>query len=277
MNGLGLSPASPLRELAEGQGVYLTGEDNLRLTTIGALAGAVVAIEGRLIQPDGKVIAFAERHVPSSVYASVATVHGLGEGLLTHVQVRLSTGTGTAGHVFGVLEIVRGLTGAVQPLATLLQGYISTTPRLAWPGSLISSSLGPTGRPRTISGTDPAAGVEISETVPAGARWRIGAINIGFQADGTVISRTPLLTIDDGATIFWQGASGVAVTAGVLAIYRFGVGAQGAVIAATHYNLALPSNLILAPGSRIRTVTANLQAGDNYTAPVLHLEEFIDS
>src|SRR5436189_4266518 len=91
-------------------GVYLTGEDNLRVTTIGALAGAAVAMEGRIVQPDGRILAFAERHVPNSNYTSAVTIHGLGEGLLSHVQLRGSAGTIERGHVYAILEIVRGTT-----------------------------------------------------------------------------------------------------------------------------------------------------------------------
>lgn len=258
-------------------GVYLTGEDHLRLTTIGALAGAVVALEGRRISPEGIIVPFAERHVPNSDRTAATTLHGLGEGLLTHAHLRLSSGTGTAGHVFGFLEIVRGLTGAIQPLATLLQGYIATVPRLAWPGSPIGSALTPNGRHRVITGSDPAAGAEISETVPAGARWRLAIFNFGLQASAAAANRLPLLTIDDGASIVWQVGANVALTANLLGVYRTAIGAAASVIGTQHYTLPLPSHLMLLPGYRIRTVTTALDVGDNYTAPIYVVEEFLDS
>lgn len=265
------------RALLANGAIYLTGEDHLRLTTIGALAGAVVALEGRLIDPSFRVVPIAERHIPTSDRTAATSVHGLGEGMLMQAQLRLSSGTGTAGHVFGILEIVRGLTGAVQPLATLLQGYISTVPRLAWPGSPIASALTPNGRHRVITGSDPAAGAEVSETVPAGARWRLAIFNFGLQASAAAANRLPLLTIDDGATILWQVGANVALTANLLGVYRTAIGATASVIGTQHYTLALPSHLMLLPGYRIRTVTTALDVADNYTAPIYVVEEFLDS
>lgn len=259
-----------------GEGIYLTGEDNLRLTTFGALASAIVTVEGRIVRPDGTVHFFSETHTPNSDRTSATKLLQLGRGVLTHAHARVTTGTAVIGHIFGVLELVRGFTGGVVPMATLAQGYITSAARLAWPGSPLLPSVGPHGRPRTISGTDPAAGVELSETVPAGARWLLKTFNLALLADATVANRAVIITIDDGTNIVWQVGTNINVTASQLAIYRLGVGLPFLTIGTTHYNLPIPAGLILGPGYRIRTITTNLQAGDNYTAPVYHVEEFID-
>jgi hypothetical protein len=154
--------------LLDAGGLYLTGEDHLRLTTFGGVANLVVVLEGRLVTPDGCVVPLAEQQIPLSTYLPKSTIFPLAEGVLTNVQLRLGTGSAGRGGVFGVLEIVRGTTSNAQALGTLLQGYITTNARLAWPGSPIESSVNGPGRLRSITGTDPAANVEISEAVPAG-------------------------------------------------------------------------------------------------------------
>ena len=263
-------------DLLNVEGVWLTGEDNLRLTTIGALAGAGIAIEGRLIDAAGRVIPFAERHVPNSNYTANATVHQMREGMLTHVQLRVTAGAVLRGHVFATLELVRGMTGALQPIATLLQGYVTANARLAWPGSPIEGSTSGAGRLRTILGTDPAAGAEIAEVVPASVRWRLLSVAYTFVASAAAANREPVLTIDDGTNALWETSSGVAVTASQTAKYRAGVGTPLATIGTRVYTLPLPEGLYLAAGSRIRTVTAALDVGDNYGAPVYAVEEFIE-
>lgn len=257
-------------------GLYLTGEDNLRLTTFGSLAGAVVAIEGRMVLLDGRVVAFAERHVPNSDRTAAASLHGLGDGYLTNVQLRLSTGSGGLGRVFGVLEIVRGLSGGVQPLATLVQGYITTNARRAWPGSPIESSVNDRGWLRAFQGTDPAANVEISETVPANTRWALWSFFAALVTDANVANRTVTLIIDDGANVVWQQDASAAQAAGLTRQYEaFNFGAAADLVGST-FRLPAPFPIVLPAGFRIRTSTANRQAGDNWGAPLLVIEEWFE-
>src|SRR3954467_4562200 len=192
------TPPTARAALLDAPGLYLTGEDHLRLTTFGGVAGATVVLEGRLVTIDGRVVPLAETHTPNSNYTSKANTFALAEGVLTNVQLRASSASLLGGGVFAVLEVVRGLTTNAQALATLLQGYVTTNARLAWPGSPIQASTAGAGRLRSITGTDPAANVEISETVPAGVRWRILTLAATFATDATVASRVPALVIDDG-------------------------------------------------------------------------------
>lgn len=257
-------------------GLYLTGEDNLRLTTFGALAGAVVALEGRLVTLDGCVVPIAETQTPNSNYTAKTTIFPLCEGMLTHVQLRASSGAALRGHVYAVLEVIRGREGGVQSLATLLQGYVTANARLAWPGSPIESSTAGSGRLRAIVGTNPAAGVEITETVPTGARWRLRTFDFTLVASGAAANRRPVLTIDDGANVLWESFNNVNQTAGQTVKYRYGVGVPLTTIDALDYQLPLPADLELAAGSRIRTVTAAIDAGDDFGAPTYSVEEWIE-
>jgi hypothetical protein len=266
----------PSPSLIDAPGLLLTGEENFRLTTFGSLAAAVVALEGRVVTPDNCVVPLLETQVPNSDRSAKVSIYPAGVGMLTNVQLRVSTGTAISGHVFAILEIGRGREGGFQPLATLIQGYITSAARRVWPGSTIDASTAGQGRPRTITGTDPAANTEISETVPTGARWKIGAISFALVTDANVATRSALLTIDDGATIIWQSGISTGQAASLTGIYRYAPGAASTTIGTNHFNFALPANLILVAGSRIRTVTGSLQVGDNYGAPVLHVEEFLE-
>lgn len=267
---------TPHSFLLDGNGLYLTGEDNLRLTTFGRIAGAEVALEGRRISPEGIIVPFAERQQPTSDGTAKATVYQIGEGLLTNAQLRATAGSVLGGGVFGILEVVRGREGGVQPLGTLLQGYVTTNARLAWPGSPILPSTAGAGRLRSITGTNPAAGVEISEAVPAGVRWRISAITFALTTDATVANRFVGLKIDDGVNALFVAGSNVAQAASGTTTYT-GAAGLGAFGNATNALLILlPDNLVLPAGSRIRTTTAALQAGDDYGAPQYLVEEFIE-
>lgn len=265
-----------LQALLDANGVFLTGEDNLRLTTFGGVAGAEIAIEGRLIQDSTKVVAFRERHVPNNNYTAASTVHNLGDGVLTHVQLRATSSALLGGGVFAILEIVRGGSGAVQPLATLLQGYVTTNARLAWPGSPILPSTAGAGRLRTITGTDQVAGVEITETVPAGVRWRLMSFTAILTTSAVVGNRAPSIIIDDGTTTAFQLGTNatVAASGGAGFTWAAGLGSFGGT--GNGNAGALPDPTIVGPGYRIRTQTGSFDVGDNWGAPRYLLEEFIE-
>lgn len=266
---------SPALAAAAG-GLYLTGEDNFRLTTWGALANAVVSLEGRLVTPEGCTVPLVESQIPNSDRSAKTSIFPAAEGLLTNVQLRVSTGTSVGGTVAALLEIVRGRDGGVQPIGTLLQGYANSATRLAWPALGIAPLTSGAGRLRAIVGTNPAPGAEISETVPVGARWQLRMFSFVLTASAVVANRAPVLTIDDGANVLWETGSAVLVTASQVATYRAGVGVPFFTYGTRAYHLPLPGTLWLGAGARIRTVTGAIDVGDDYAAPVYHVEEFME-
>lgn len=132
-----------------------------------------------------------------------------------------------------------------------------------------------TGRSRSIAGTNPAAGAEISETVPTGTRWHISAVRISLVTDGTAANRTFQLVFDDGASpSFADIITQTAQTAGTTRVYFFTLDLPVMELAVVGNLLyPLPSELWLPEGFRMRTVTTNLQAGDDYGAPEFLVEE----
>jgi hypothetical protein len=133
-----------------------------------------------------------------------------------------------------------------------------------------------TGRIRVIVGTNPAAGVEVSETVPAGKRWRLVSFRVALTTSGTVANRFPALTLDDGTNTFSTTSAHAAQTATLTIGWTFGDfgTGQGTILANNPQVEPLPCNAILLPGYRIRTVTLALDAGDDYGAPVYCVEEW---
>lgn len=133
--------------------------------------------------------------------------------------------------------------------------------------------LGP-GVLRVVTGTDPAANTEISETVPAGKMWRIISINFTLVTDGTAANRRPRLFFDDGTTEFYRVGSTQDHAASTTYVYT--AAAQGASQSnnGNTVMLPLPPDLILGPGFRIRTSTASAQSTDNYGAPAIYVEEW---
>jgi len=267
-------PLTP--RLAGGSRVYLTGEDHLRLTSFNSAAGVALAIEARYLDLDGRLIPSADRHVPNTNRTTASSIIGLGEGWLVDVVVRASAGTPRVGQCFVILELVRGLTGAVAPLAVLAQGYVTDTSRFGYPGSKVRASIDGPGVLRSITGTNPAAGAEISESVPANARWRPLSIDFVLVTDATVANREVVLRINDGATPVAEVNTGVSQTATQTRRYSFtrnvqrGTPTASTTITAPMPDVWLPENFILT------TLTAGLVAGDDFGGPMLLVEEWIE-
>lgn len=256
---------------------FLDGQEQLRLRTFGSLAGAVLACEWRLLDAKGVTIGNANPHTPNSDRTVATTLYNVGEGFLLNVQIRATSGTPRIGQIFAILDLVRGTGSTVQPLATLWSGYVTDTTPCGWPGVVPMRSTDGPGVIRSITGTDPAAGLEISETVPTNARWSLLALRAALVTDGTVANRVAQLTLDDGTTVFDVSPWTSNHTAGLTFQYNWAQGYGSTVAgASSNLGLSLPRDMRLMGGFRIRTVTAAIVAGDNWGAPQLLVEEWIE-
>ncbi len=81
--------------------------------------------------------------------------------------------------------------------------------------------------------------------------------------------------IDDGVNTLFQIDSSAAQTAGQTRSYEAYATGVAPDLSGSTFRLPAPFPIELAAGSRIRTVTANRQVGDNWSAAQLLLEERI--
>lgn len=124
--------------------------------------------------------------------------------------------------------------------------------------------------PTLTTGTNPAAGAEVSVTVPAGEVWEVQSVQFALQTDATVANRRVNIRVDDGASIFATAVANVDQAASATVTYIAGVGGiDYTAVRDGKLSIGLPTPLLLGPGWRIRTTTTNLQAGDDYAAPVI--------
>lgn len=127
---------------------------------------------------------------------------------------------------------------------------------------------------KVVTGTDPAAGAEISETVPAGKAWLLLAFHVTFATDATAANRIVNLAFDDGSTTFYRQATTAAVTASLTPVITWARAGSAISASGISSQNSLLVDAVIPAGYRMKTVTANLQAGDNYSAPVLYVIEY---
>jgi hypothetical protein len=273
----------PAPTLAGGQALYVTGEDAIRVTAFNAAAGVTLALRGRFLpvrqsdkEPPASVGVFALDLVPTTDRLASRATQPLGEGWLLDWSLVASAGTPKIGQCFALVSLVRGGSGAVLDFATLGQGYVTNNRRLSGPGSWLQSSFDGAGVIRSITGTDPAAGSEINETVPTGARWRFIACRAILVTDVTAPTRLPCLSFDDGALVYAGAATSVSQAASLTFTYHWGDVGANHTTSSLAGMVSTAANLVLPAGHRIRTITGSFVAGDNWSAPQLLVEEWME-
>ena len=274
--------ASPLalaggRVIASPFQFYVTGEDNLQVVSTNSLSGVRVAVQGRYLTPAGEIKTFGFTHTPNADRTTKSDIFQLGIGAVLNLTMFASAGSPRIGQTFVQAKLIRGLAGATIVLGTLLQGYITAAQELSWPGSPLQDSLEAGGVLRILTGTNPAAGSEILETVPTGAQWELLSFRATFVTSTAAATRLPALEIDDGTTTYIRIYSAQGNTANLTAYWYWTKDALASYEATTFYNIVNPlGSLTLLPGHRIKTVTGAIQSGDNWGAPTYTVIESLE-
>jgi hypothetical protein len=130
------------------------------------------------------------------------------------------------------------------------------------------------GNIRSIQGTNPAAGVEVSEAPPNNAYWRVQTVRMSVVGGGAVFD--PSWTITDGSNIKWDALLpqiGAAATRNLLLERNgfeasFSTGYDGRGNWRTRLpEIDLPQTFVIA--------TEDTTADDDYASPELVVEEWL--
>ncbi len=276
-----LRPSSPIGFQSANVGppsdLYLSHEDSLILTSWNSKTGVNLRLFGRLLRPDGQVVPVIVEQAPNTDRTAKTTVQFVGEGFLLSAYCVDTSNSAKRGHCFVQFGVSRGLGTSRLDYCLLGSDYVGAAVALSWPNSIIRHSLEGPGVLRQITGTDPAAGAEVSETVPTGARWRLRGIQVNLLCSATVADRYPRLITDDGTNNLTANPQPLKLVASDN-LFCFWVPGHtwDTGIAVIERVAGLAGDALLGAGYRIRTATFGLQAGDNYGAPNLFVEEWIE-
>jgi hypothetical protein len=190
----------------------------------------------------------------------------------------VATGTSVQrGQTFVSVQLSRGdpLTGAI--VTVFLTGYVTSAQPVAWPPGKIEGSTDGRGYIRAFTGTDPAAGAQISETVPTGARWQLRGFVATFTTDATAGGRRPRLNLSTSG-LTWAFAGNTIPQASETWEFNYAQtgGSAGVLQPNAFTTVVIPLDTMLIAGSLIFTSCNGMQAGDNWSAPVLLIEEWLE-
>jgi len=214
-------PAAKLPLLSGGDAAALfpfatAGEDNLRVTSYCSVPGVNIELSGRLRHPDGTLSTFTHQDAASNDRESLVHDYPLGAGVLLNLTVHTTGVEILFGHCFAVVHLIRGFSGGTTALATLLQGYVTGSQHLAWPGSPIKHTREHDGIVRFVFPADPGAGTQYLDAVPPGAIWRPISFKFRFTASAVAGNRQPFVDYYDGlgGNLLFRVASPFLITIG---------------------------------------------------------------
>jgi hypothetical protein len=257
---------------------YVTGEDKLRIRSVCSIAAVTLQFRARFVDEKGKIQAESWTHQPNSNRTLATTVQSMGVGALLNLDVFASVGGILVGQCFVIVDVVRGDAGTGFPLGVMLQGYVTTTQSLAWPGSPIVTSTFGEPAIREISGTQPGAGGNISEVVPTGARWELICLYTRLTTSAAAGTRQPALRLSTPAgPLYMVSPLSAGIAASQVMDITWGQGMPAANIAAWHGQTApLPNGQKLMAGDFITTSTLAIDAADQYDQVTYSVREWLE-
>lgn len=210
-------------------------------------------------------IALALNAAPQQISTETINVKGKIQG----IRIRLIDANNTLqrGQVYTVVqESFNNLTRMIAA------GYITSYQTLTL-GQIERPFTGP-GALLPYTGANPAAGAEISQIIPDHSRWRILTCLMTLITDANVANRQVRFSFGPGAAVY---NFAIALSTQAASLTRqYIVAPLGFDRAAENdlYHINIPP-LIMKDNDVITSITASLQVGDNWAAPLYYVEWWV--
>lgn len=242
---------------------YIEGDSQMLTYVWNMDSVETVIVDVRILLPNGIVVASQYAYLPTTDRSLNLFTQQMTEGFILSIGVRGRT-NGRVGSTFVRIVLCRGNPVSLVTAQVWVQGYVNGLTRLSWPNGSLRQSNDGDGNIRSIVGSIPAAGAEVSETVPTGAIWQPISFLVSLNSSVAVANRVVALQIDDGAGIYSMTNTGNNQAASLIWNYTFASGLQPAVQFNAQLTAGFPANLFMTAGHRLRTKTTNIQAADQY-------------
>jgi len=214
---------------------------------------------------------FVFQHIPASD-RTVSTVKFNIPDIPLWVSITDNTGSYEPGACF--MQVGLEING--DTVHQLASGYIYKTKSITWPAANLQSSLPSEGFQRMVTTSDPAAGAEITTTVPANTIWKIKGLQYDLVTDANAATRRSQVGFGNADFNIIECVSNTSQIASLTRNYRCSNMPAGALLALVPLIIIpIPPDIILKQGDRIFTTTTSLQATDNYSSMKIWVEEWM--
>lgn len=123
----------------------------------------------------------------------------------------------------------------------------------------------------------PAVGTDHSYTFPVNRRWKLIAVTTSLTTAVAAANRHVTLQLSHEGGAVWNTIAPVVQTASLTYTYIFNADGSGIVTAVNNWVVGvLPNIFTFIGGDLLSTVTANMQAADQFSSMLLYLEAWIE-
>ena len=248
------------------------------------ISGLIINLNAQIQLADGRVVwvepqaglkCIAPGEVETWVGPDINPINYEGEllGVTAYIHSSSPPTTEKLGSAYAIICLKHSQSQTI----LLAKGNLSSYNDVSW--TIGGATMQPhAGYVKAVVGTDPAAGVEISDTVPTGKLWRLMSIRTTLVTDATAANRYIILVIADPTPANqWSCKIAPVHTASLTRYYRWMVAdsSETAFDTTNSVRIVLADNLDLPAGWIIKTASTSLQAGDNFGAPYITVKEFL--
>lgn len=273
-----LSRAAAVQFLTTGiappNAIYFSPDDQLFLFVVPSVV-CTLRIVARLLLPTGELKIMEYPFTTVATRSPQLQIQNLGEGFLLSINVYCHTTALRRGQVWVKFVFIRGGLNTQILGQTVAQGYVTELTSLFYPGGPTGYELEGRGNLRSITGTTPAAGAQLLETVPTGAIWRISSFRYNLATSAVVANRTPGLIIDDGVNSFLRVYVPSAIIASNSSAQCFGAGYISGGLGPNQQWVGIPNDLYLPAGFRIQSDVIAMQGADQINLVQYLVEEWL--
>ena len=247
----------------------------LIVRAITAESTATLSVSGIIRERTGNITQL-ERSVPLTGNRTVDT---LATRLAGGLPLSLSFTLSSANHPINSAVVEAYVASNDQADAiryrTLGKWSIGSGQSKSWPDSPDYEAEVSPGHMRTLIGADPAVAAEAADIVPANAIWGLTSYSIELVTDANAANRVVGLQLRNGSSVFGLWPSPDAQVASLTERYSWGPGAATVANVGTAHGIAIPNGSSLVAGETFGTSSVNLQAGDNFGAPIFKVAEWL--
>ena len=249
-------------------GPYVQDGDVLILSVTTTDSSGSLNFNGRLLRLDGEIVPWNETLTFSGTGTQTDKITPLVAGFIIGFDVSRASGTLTDGEVNASVHIGRNTGSLQQKLVCLASGEITNIRSLGLYNYTYGLAATSTALPTIVTAgiADPAAGVELTVTVPASTVWELQGFRAIFTTSATVATREVSLQLDDGTNTFYKAVASGTQTASLARGYNFtDSGSSYQSTGGGNFMVGIGRPMIGA-GYRLSTSVSNLQATDAWTA-----------
>lgn len=255
----------------------LTADDFLQIVAWTIIENVSFNLEGRYINANGEIQHLFETFTTTSLNNYTAFTSIVGPCKLLNIDISFNTPAPDRGQIYIDVRIRRGsLTGASSIVRQLIQGYLYSKVRLCWPFvpyDTINNKYGSFYSP-TIA--NPAAGDDLSYTIPTYNLFEPLIYKLTFTADANVANRTVNFVFKTKNLTVLTLSFDTAITASQAFTFYLGKFPFFSKTVGSNIYMNIPDIPLLSQGA-FETDTTNIQAGDQWSSIQLWTQAFFGS